>query len=315
MTTSRTTRGFTLIELLVVIAIIAILIALLLPAVQQAREAARRSQCKNNLKQIALAMHNYHDVYNALPIGASGTVPGRGWGNGRDGWSWLARILPQIEQGNVYDGLNNLTQAINGGPTAGGALRRGHLAAHLCPSDSTAFEEEGIADWQSPLHNYVACFGRTEFDASNYGIISTGNNRGMFEIDRSVRFADCTDGLTNTAMVSETITPEIVNIWGSVGRTTVSMGAGFTTYITPNSSGNDRSNRCYTQLGGGLPNRCTDLGDDDWRDNIHAARSLHPGGVQVAMGDGSARFVSENVDRTLWQNIGTRSNGEVVELP
>ncbi len=305
-------RGFTLVELLVVIAIIGVLVALLLPAVQAAREAARRSSCSNNLKQIGLSLHNYHDVNGGLPIGASGTVPGRGWGNGRDGWGWIPRTLPYIEQGVIYDQLDNLNTPINGSPTNGGGLRTGYLNSHLCPSDSKAFEEEGIAEWQSPLHNYVGCFGRTKYDAADYGVVSGGSHKGLFEIDKPVPFAACTDGLSNTVMVSEVITPESPNIWGSIGRTMVSMGAGFTTYITPNSAGHDRANRCYTTLGGGEINKCDNLGDDAWRDNITAARSMHPGGVQAAMGDGSVRFFTETISRPLWQGYGTRGNGEVL---
>jgi prepilin-type N-terminal cleavage/methylation domain-containing protein len=310
---ARRRHGFTLIELLVVIAIIAILIALLLPAVQQAREAARRTECKNKLKQLGLAMHNHHDTYSALPVGVT-TIPNsvRNWGNSRDGWSWLARILPQIEQNTVYTTLD-LSNPINGSATAGGALRRGHLNVHLCPSDSVMFEEEGIADWQSPLHSYVGCFGNTRFDAAN--LIGVTGQKGMFEIDKGVRFADCTDGTSNTAMLGEIITPEQANVWSAVGRTTVAMGAGFTTFLTPNSASNDTSNRCYTQLGGGLGLQCTDIGDDDWRQNVHAARSFHAGGAQVTMTDGSVRFVSENVDLTTWRAAGTRGGGEVAQLP
>lgn len=306
----RDRRGFTLVELLVVIAIIGILVALLLPAVQAAREAARRMQCSNNLKQIGLAMHNYHDVYRALPIGTNGYVANRGWGNGRDGWSWVARILPQIEQNSIYDQLDRLTGAINGSPTAGGDLRTGHLSAMTCPSESEDFEEVGIANWQSPLHNYVACFGNTRFDAANHGGVT--GQKGLFEIDRSAAFRDCTDGLSNTLLLSEIITPEEVNIWGSIGRTAVSQGAGFTTFNTPNSASNDISNRCYTRLSGSMPVLCTDVGDDDWRQNVYAPRSWHPGGVMVTLGDGSTRFISETINLNTWRGRGTRNGGEVL---
>ena len=103
-------RGFTLVELLVVIAIIAVLIALLLPAVQQAREAARRTQCKNNLKQIGLALHNYHDNYNALPPGWIGVTNGGPDIYGLNGWGWASRILPQIDQSPLYNQLNFLVK-------------------------------------------------------------------------------------------------------------------------------------------------------------------------------------------------------------
>ena len=303
-------KGFSLIEMIVVIAIIAILIALLLPAVQQAREAARRTQCKNNLKQLGLAMHNYHDVHGVLPPGTFTHTEGRGFGNGRDAWSWFAFVLPFIDQAPMYNSLD-FNLPINGTPTAAAELRKGNLPAMLCPSDDAVVEEAGAAEWQSPLHNFVVCFGNTRMDnADDSGVTGLP---GMFEIVNAKRLDDVKDGTSNTLMVGEIITPDDVNTWNSVGRTSVAMGSGFTTFLTPNSAANDRSNNCYNRLSGGqLGQLCTDHGDDDWRLNVHAIRSLHVGGAQVTLGDGSCRFISENIDLNLYRALGTRNGGETV---
>lgn len=305
----RKRRAFTLIELLVVIAIIAILIALLLPAVQQAREAARRTQCKNNLKQLGLAMHNYHDVHNCLPPGTFTHTQNRTWGNGRDAWSWFAFVLPFIDQAPMYNNID-FNLPINGSATAAADLRSGNLSAMLCPSDDSVIEEGGAPDWRSPLHNFVVCMGNTRLDnATHNGVIG---RPGMFEIINCRRLVDAKDGTSNTLMIGEIITPENVSTWNSVGRTTVAMGGGFTTYLTPNSASNDLSNKCYNWLSGPLGQLCTDHGDDDWRQNVHALRSKHVGGAQVTLGDGSCRFISENIDLGLYRGLGTRDNGEVV---
>lgn len=303
-------RGFTLIELLVVIAIIAILVALLLPAVQQAREAARRSACKSNLKQLGVAMHNYHDTFNALPYGSTTF---NGGSNGRDGWTWYARILPQLEQTPMYQALN-FNEPMNGAAHRAREMRAQYLKVQLCPSDSENFEEEGNDNWRCPLHNYVACYGDSQYDGGHYGTNTSGNHTGLFQIDKTVGFRDCTDGLSNTILMSEIVTPHKPFTWGNIGRTMQAHGSGFTTYNPPN-TGNDRANRCYEQLGSGLPNSCDDIDDNAWRENIIMARSLHTGGVQATFGDGAVKFVSENTDRTVFRALGTRGNGEIASLP
>jgi len=155
--------GFTLIELLVVIAIIAVLIALLLPAVQQAREAARRSQCKNNLKQLGLAMHNYADVHNGLPMAGVSSTAG-GTYVGRDSWGYFHRILPYLEQTAVYNSLDQNLRP-NGTENVNYAIRSNFFTAALCPSDSKSITEETSTTWSSTQHNYPVCMGNTTFDS------------------------------------------------------------------------------------------------------------------------------------------------------
>lgn len=302
-------KGFTLVELLVVIAIIGVLIALLLPAVQAAREAARRMSCANNLKQVALGLHNHHDVHKKLPAGSTGN---NFWG--RDSWSWYCYTLPYMEQENMYQQLD-FNQQFNGTPTRGGDARRSHLETMLCPSDSSRIQEEGVLEWQNALHNYVVCYGDASYNsgvAPWNQVDGYAGRAGMFVPEKNANFAECTDGLSNTLLVSEIITPEAENIWGALGRTQVAMGAGFTGYLTPNSSANDRLNRCHTNLAGAMGAKCSQHADWDWGANVVAARSQHPTGVQVALADGSTRFVPETIDLATWRNLAARADGQVV---
>ena len=302
-------RGFTLVELLVVIAIIGVLIALLLPAVQQAREAARRMQCTNQQKQLALAMHNHHDTYGKLP---GGSYRNSDWG--RDSYSWYCFILPFIEENAMYEELN-LNEKINGGASVRSYARMQLLDTMLCPSDDSKIQEQGSDNWQNSLHNYVVCYGDANF---NSGIApwnqvdGYAGKAGMFVPEKQAGLRDATDGLSNTLLFSEVITPAEEDYWSSIGRTQVSMGAGFTTYLTPNADANDRTNRCHLNLGGNLGAKCTAHADWDWGANVVAPRSWHPGGVNVAMSDGSVRFMPETVNLTVWRGLGTRNGGEVV---
>ncbi len=204
--------GFTLIELLVVIAIIATLVAILLPAVQQAREAARRSTCKNNLKQIGIALHNYHDTYNRLPAGITNSGSG---GGDRPAWGWGSSILPQIEQTALYDALNVgdtplRSLYVSSATDATKALLQARISVYRCPSDVTP--DTNPNDWghtgtgrpfQVGTSNYV---GMGSYDGvvraadANY----SGNKKdGVFYFDSQVRFADITDGLSNTIFIAE----------------------------------------------------------------------------------------------------------------
>jgi prepilin-type N-terminal cleavage/methylation domain-containing protein len=305
--------AFTLVELLVVIAIIGILVGLLLPAIQAAREAARRTSCINNMKQIGLAMQNHHDTYKKLPPGSFGNGAPQNWS--RDCYSWYVFVLPFIEEQNMYDSVNPMTTRINACPTCGGKMRTTFLPQMLCPSDGTrAYEEEGVANYQQTLANYVGCYGSSNYNSGlpPWNVVGgyTGV-AGMFVPERAARFAECTDGLSKTAIVGEVITPELWNTWSAVARTQAGMGGGYTTYLTPNSSVNDTANRCHTDLRGGNKSLCTPCpgGEYDWGANVIAARSFHPGGVVIALGDASTRFVTDDVDGTVWKVVGGRNDG------
>jgi prepilin-type N-terminal cleavage/methylation domain-containing protein len=326
----RRRSGFTLIELLVVIAIIAVLIALLLPAVQQAREAARRTQCKNNLKQLGLAFHNYHDTYNALPFAgvSNGGAPrglGGCWG---DDNSWFESTLPFIEQGNLF---NNFNFAVSVGAPGGAAqdtpaspfywneqVQESEIPAHFCPSDSRAIQEQG-GGWQVTRTNYLVNLGNTNYGQVNQGTVTF---RGApFSFGKSHRFGDISDGLSNTLLLSEIIVPKDTGWAGYLGVPIYQGGAGFTAYYSPNSTASDQSARqCFQNLGGQFPacsltgSSCSPLStaSGDMAQQIFVSRSRHTGGVQSAMGDGSVRFISQNINLGVWQGSATSQGGEVL---
>ncbi len=321
-------RGFTLIELLVVIAIIAILIALLLPAVQQAREAARRTQCKNNLKQFGLALHNYHDVFDTFPYGhqSEGTTLRRA--------CWFQSVLPYLEQGTRY----NLFQGSASLTGEGQYIHRmtnmdivGPFSAASCPSDPEAPGRGGNGGTVAFQSNYAVCagVGRTAtVDAAtgvitvltdadrNTGSITTGT--GMFYMNSRIKIRDLKDGSTNTLMMSEgIIRANGSGGWGGLGGHwggSPHGSFGFSTFETPNTSVPDRVYSCKATQVAGAPNLapCENGNAGGLAGRWNFARSWHTGGVQVALGDGSSRFVSENIDRQTWMKLGMIRDGQVI---
>ncbi len=304
-------RGFTLIELLVVIAIIAILIALLLPAVQQAREAARRTQCKNNLKQMALGMHNYADAHIGFSYGTrtlnSST---RCEFASRD--TWMQQMLPYIEQGPMYNAYwaavsdpaapkTNCTTFVHVATPEN--IRNATLAAYACPSDAN-----GSAPSNGFWGNYAGCVG------NNYFVRSQAGN-GIFWINSKCSFRDITDGTSNTLFFAETIhRPGTTGAsWGEPGALWQGGQWGefhFSAIEPPNANIPDRVYACKSETYAKAP--CQTLGQDPTPGYRNLARSHHTGGVQVGMADGSARFVSENIDVGTWRALGSRAGGEVV---
>ncbi|MEQ9411483.1 MAG: DUF1559 domain-containing protein [Fuerstiella sp.] len=325
-------KGFTLIELLVVIAIIAILIALLLPAVQQAREAARRTECKNNLKQIGLAMHNYSDVYGMFPLGGCAKPNSAGPpGFGLDiSIGAFASILPYMEQTN----LKNLYIDTVPWEAQTPLVARTIVKPYLCPSNTGP-----DVDTNPVLASYPI---GTEIAASHY-LLSKGatqgwcldpardSNIGMFALNLRTRFRDITDGTTNTLCVGEGATgglwevaagtapnvpipapngrvqqgwiapqPNPSSIQGLSGYTT---GGNYGTTVWPLNK-NPVVETLYDDAG--LSN-CNST--NDYTSNF---RSPHEGGGQFLLGDGSGRFISENIDQGVFNALGTRGNGEVV---
>ena len=269
----RNPRGFTLIELLVVIAIIAILIALLLPAVQQAREAARRSSCKSNLKQFGIALHNYHDTHGVLPPGFVNT----------HGWGWGTYLLPGVEQSSLYESLdpNGLMDLSVAGTLT---LAETKLTVFLCPSDSQPDLNDkrqpsiGGTNYTVAAANYIACQGIADS--------TTSTSTGLFSQDSSVRFRDITDGTSNTIALGER---DYANHNGSVwiGTSDTNANRHYGMYIADDTDA--------ARVNG---------------TNANAFSSLHIGGAQFVGADGSVHFVSENVNGSVWEALGTKAGGE-----
>lgn len=295
--TNRRT-AFTLVELLVVIAIIGILVALLLPAVQAAREAARRMQCSNNLKQLALGCHNYHDTYKTLPPG----FVQQNWPyTGYNDWGWGALILPRIEQQSLYDEIEvgRLTLDQSADPAVGNHrdAMRVPLPSFRCPSDVGPKTNTFRA-----RHPYAAFSNTPPLTTSNYiGVFRAGSQayanqpdrQGVFIRRHGRAFRDVLDGLSNTAMLGERRWRTKRSDNGDVE--TAGAGVVFGTR-SPNS-------------GGGLPYEFDVYGTGWPRINYswelfkfygHVGfSSQHPGGTQFAVCDGSVRFVSETVDHDI----------------
>ena len=286
-------RGFTLIELLVVIAIIAILIALLLPAVQQAREAARRTQCKNNLKQIGLALHNYHDTYRCLPPGGLWTDRDRdGQADDNVGhWVWGTFILPSLDQAPLYNQINPGNRTPAQVITANPSLLKTPLAAFRCPSDigeeicDTArdFDYLPAAVRRTATSNYVA--NNDDNDICDYGDGFGGNdNTGTFPINFVVRIRDIVDGTSNTVLVGER---------DSFDRSPIQHEAGVVFAVPDwNDADSDDSMEAALAAGSFAINDFI-LADDGQEDENYS--SFHEGGAHFLLGDGAVRFVSENI--------------------
>jgi prepilin-type N-terminal cleavage/methylation domain-containing protein/prepilin-type processing-associated H-X9-DG protein len=337
-------RGFTLIELLVVIAIIAVLIALLLPAVQAAREAARRAQCVNNLKQLGIAMHNYHDVSNSLPPGGMAIVDG----------TWQLFILPYIEQTPLYNAYNMTgTYEIPGSggvKNTDGSLRYGGVAqltvtsarinTLTCPTDSPSpGYPSPIATMPISFHNYVVNFG----NAGYYQQLSAAPNgyggttfsapyppnvwlgAPFSDAEPSYyparllvyNFASITDGLSNTLMASETVQGQPNGTNNDLrGFTWWGESAAFETWLAPNSPLPDvleTTGYCaalYPAMFSTNP-PCTAPYTTS-QGVTYAARSRHPGGVNALMCDGSVRFIKNTINLATYRALSTTQGGEVI---
>jgi prepilin-type N-terminal cleavage/methylation domain-containing protein/prepilin-type processing-associated H-X9-DG protein len=326
--------AFTLIELLVVIAIIAILIGLLLPAVQKVREAAARSQCSNNLKQIALAAHNYHDANGRLPYAGlsprtqarlGGTLSSQNWA---DDHSWFGITLPYIEQDNLFR-LIDFAPRVNGLTNANQQeYRTMYIKTHHCPTDETLIREDPAQPWRMRVTNYVCNLGNTTYLGRNY-TYPTGSTATVFggtplDWEKSGSLVQISDGTSNTLMFSEIVVPKSnPNDWhGGLGLVRYQSGSGFTAFFPPNTLEPDRmARRQYPAgtLGGrfrtvaALPPDVQAGGDPmEWQ--ILSARSFHTGGVNASMCDGSVRFVRESIAVATWRAAGSAKGGETLSL-
>jgi prepilin-type N-terminal cleavage/methylation domain-containing protein/prepilin-type processing-associated H-X9-DG protein len=293
MRRNRTRLGFTLIELLVVIAIIAVLIGLLLPAVQKVREAAGRAKCQNNLKQIALALHNFHDTHQAFPPGYVSGVSSSGTDSG-PGWGWAAMILPQMEQAALYASLH-LDQPIG---ASANIARLTPVPSYVCPSDdipqtwwATRYDSAGNAQGQIcevASANYVGVFGNSE-----PGV----DGEGVFFRNSQIAIKDITDGTAQTLLA---------------GERTVKVGpatwAGTVTGATLYEPGNgpqveDGSGMVLGQArhAPGAPG-C----------EVNEFASRHGSGANFAFADGHVAFLTSTLDAKVFQALATRSGGEPI---
>ncbi|QEH35866.1 putative major pilin subunit [Aquisphaera giovannonii] len=333
-------RGFTLIELLVVIAIIAVLIALLLPAVQSAREAARRAQCTNNLKQLGLALHNYEQTVGSLPPQVVLAGPSAGVVTWSNGFGAHARIMPFAEQGPLFDTINFTVDMQTPPNTTVSAALIGFL---VCPSEARPSTRD-LADG-------------TRYGIANYGFVtgdwfvwgglgSTRKGRSAFGPNLSRRWAEFQDGLSNTLLMSEGKAfltyyrdcPALANIQDpdnipapnadphgiapeylggcalrvDEGRTqwfeSGSHHTGITTAWPPNKRTPGGPGQIYADVD--LTSSREKLGRPTFA--AATARSFHPGGVNALMGDGSVRFVKSTISGYTWRALGTVAGGEVL---
>ena len=328
--------GFTLIELLVVIAIIAVLIALLLPAVQQAREAARRTQCKNNIKQLGLALHNYHDAYLRFPYSSGGTKVGSA--NSTDGnWdraSGLVQLLPYLEQANLYNQIA-AGGTINGtgpwqpmGPSpwiAGYPPYQQKIAVFNCPSEAGqggSGVNDGFDFSKFGRTNYAFCLGDTGQNVNQW---DAGRQvRGMFFFQSNLGLRDCLDGSSNTILMGEigvsigdgTLTDIVGQVadgvfqgdkgvpWAVTNPSACSAMVSGNRYISTANVHSLRGNRwadgCPSSTGFQtiLPPNSPSCDESGWDagSGVYSAGSRHAGGANVLMGDGAVRFVSQNID-------------------
>lgn len=299
-------RGFTLIELLVVIAIIAVLIALLLPAVQQAREAARRSSCQNNLKQLGLALHNYHDTHNSFMVGRYNCCFG----------TWIVAALPFLEQGNAANLYRNSGGTDATGPRYGATPNVENVTSRrfpvlTCPSDTPnngpiSATIAGVT-YGMTSHNYAVNFGSTGL-AQQATLNGVPFNQAPFANLRAYGLKDLKDGSSNTMLMAEVLQGIGRDLrgfswWGDASN--------YTAYLPPNSNEPDRiysATYCNNKPEQNLPCDVSTTAAP----SMFASRSAHTGGIQTVLGDGSVRFISENINLVTWRNLASARDGQPI---
>jgi prepilin-type N-terminal cleavage/methylation domain-containing protein len=295
-------RGFTLIELLVVIAIIAVLVALLLPAIQQAREAARRAQCKNNLKQFGIAMQSYHEMSNTFPCGWIAVDPATrraAAASGLSGAGWALMLLPQLDQQPLYDQFNQNHSILT---PANQIVGKTLITGMTCPSDPHPDtwvindEASGNPLATMAIANYVGVFGTVEleecYNAAGTAPVTAGGqcvSDGILYHNSRVRIADITDGTSNTLLVGE--------------RRTDKLQGWYSTWIGSVPDGEESIARIL----GGL-DHTPNHPDSHFED----FSSVHASGTHFLLSDGQVRFIGETIDHDLYQALGTINKGDAV---
>lgn len=306
---SRPREAFTLIELLVVIGIIALLAALLLPAIQMAREAARRSQCGSNLRQLALATHQYHDIFHTLPVSVGPWRQGPRPTRQRNGKGWIVSVLPQLEQQQLYDDfapffLGDFLTGYGLKSVGCRELMKTQLKVLQCPSDGSVLEtsKDQFELWgiEVALTSYKGVIGDTRIAGTasiHPGSLPDCHMRGdcnglFFRVtyQEPQRLSSVTDGTTSTFLIGEDI-PE-----------------------HNNHSAAYYANGDWASCHAPLNYFPAPPAPDDWP-NVMSFRSNHPGGAHFAMADASVRFVQESIDHTLYRALSTKNGGESVSLP
>ncbi len=345
MPKTRPGRGFTLIELLVVIAIISVLIALLLPAVQAAREAARRIQCTNNLKQLGLALHNYMTTVGVLPPGRFNTyIAGQG-----NCWGAYSQLLPQLDQVPIFNSLNfNLAPDSTVTSVANATGFQSFINSLICPSDSSP-ELIVVSGEPFATHNYNLNTG------SGYPVVQipltplTGIPNGPFFENARISPANFTDGMSNTTAITEIVRSTASSTYANDPLGVFLITGNNATSGPPLNSDADYQALCLTlppdttqfqatrgvrwhygapghsmynhlrppnsklpDCRGGLPHSTRANPFWSWLSLNIAARSKHPGGVNSLMSDGHVQFVKDTVNVLVWQGLGSRNGGEVI---
>jgi prepilin-type N-terminal cleavage/methylation domain-containing protein len=321
-------HGFTLVELLVVIAIIGVLVALLLPAIQAAREAARRSACLNNLRQIAIGAMNYESTFKALPRGTQNEVgKSRAGATWFDDYTWATYILPYLEGNNAFSGFDPAKAYLGSHHQQARAF---YMSIYDCPSDleSQIYNQPNSPDWNRYYYNYVANYGNTGTGQAQNITVPVGDRVAFggapFTFGKAIGLKEITDGTSNTLLFSETIKSKgqiasTAHDWfGSLGDITIGRGAHTFSGLWPPNSGVPDIIEWICPDDPGIV--CDDTKHPTAETVIQSipsdinrsARSFHAGGVNATRVDGSVAFYSDDIDRLVWRALSTSTGSDTV---